>query len=128
MSSRRILLVEDTPALAREITDILAMSGYAVSVAPDGKQGLNAALLMRPDLIITDLKMPNMDGLEFIANVRREKGLSRMPVIILSARVTEEDRRKGLDSGANLYLKKPCSIDELLESIADLLKSNSSHE
>jgi DNA-binding response OmpR family regulator len=128
MNNLRVLLVEDTTALAKEIADILEMTGYTVHIVADGNEGMEAFRTWDPDLIITDLIMRNAGGLEFIERIRKEEELRHTPVIILSARVTEEDQRLGIEAGADIYLKKPCCIDALLDSVTSLLNQHSNDD
>jgi two-component system, chemotaxis family, chemotaxis protein CheY len=114
-----ILLIEDTQSLAETIADILHMEGFKVTIAGNGAEGLRM-LEPLPDIIITDLLMPEMDGIEFIRNVRLQRRINT-PIIVLSARVTEESIQEGMDAGANLFLGKPFDADRLLDSIHTLL-------
>jgi len=119
---KSILLVEDTEDLGEMICDILKISGYQVAWAKDGGDGLAKYLSIKPDLVVTDLVMPVMNGLEVISKIREIDHENNVPIIILSAKATPEDQETGFKAGASLYLKKPCSSKLLLESIKDLLK------
>lgn len=121
--SSRILLIEDTEDLGEMIRDILSKEGYEVIWAKDGRSGIEFYKHTNPDLIITDLVMPYMDGLEVIRCVREAERAAKIPIIILSAKATPEDQAIGIATGANLYLKKPCSGSLLLSSIQSLLRS-----
>jgi DNA-binding response OmpR family regulator len=114
-----ILLIEDTQSLAETIADILHMEGFEVTIASNGAEGLRR-LEPLPDIIITDLLMPEMDGIEFIRNVRQQRKINT-PIIVLSARVTEESIQEAMDEGANVFLGKPFDADRLLESIHTLI-------
>ena len=117
----RILLIEDTEDLGEMIRDILSMEGYQVSWARDGREGLRLFLESRFDLLITDIVMPHLNGLELTRAIQVENGLAKTPIIILSARTSPEDQAIGYAAGATVYLKKPCSSVVLLESIHALL-------
>jgi two-component system response regulator MprA len=105
-------LVEDEPALARLVENVLDEEGYRVSVASDGAAALTEAELHNPDLVLLDLSLPRLDGLEVCRRLRRQG--RRMPVIVLTARDSVPDRVSGLDAGADDYLVKPFAFDELL--------------
>jgi DNA-binding response OmpR family regulator len=118
---KRILLVEDTAHLAEEIADILRLEGYLVAVANNGLRALERLPESRPDLIITDLLMPGMDGFELIKQVRSMASLKSIPIIILSAKTSEADRIRGKEAGADAFVVKPCKTHELLASINSLI-------
>jgi two-component system response regulator MprA len=108
----RVLLVEDEPALARLVENVLDEEGYRVTVAGDGASALTEAELQNPDLVLLDLSLPRVDGLEVCRRLRIQG--RRMPVIVLTARDSVPDRVSGLDAGADDYLIKPFAFDELL--------------
>jgi len=115
-----ILLVEDDASLAMGIAHNLRYEGYTVHVAGDGAAGLKTALAERPDLIVLDLMLPRLSGLEVLRTLRAE-GLE-MQVIILSARSQETDKVKGLKLGADDYLTKPFALAELLARVESALR------
>lgn len=120
----RILLIEDTEDLGENIRDVLRMEGFDVVWARNGKIGLDTYHEINPSLIVTDIIMPHMNGLEVVREVRafeKKTGASPIPIIILSAKATPEDHAEGLAAGANIYLKKPCSIDNLMKSVRSLI-------
>lgn len=106
-----VLLIEDHPPLRETLTRSLRQKGLQVHGAPDGRTGLETWMRYRPDVVILDLSLPELDGLEVLAKGRAE-GLST-PVLILTARSTLSDRVLGLNSGADDYLAKPFDLDEL---------------
>ena len=117
----RILIVEDKPEVARwEMRHLDA--GYAFYFAADGVQALQKAEEIVPDLIITDVMMPVMDGLEFCRKVRSAELLSHIPVIMVTAKAEHEDRLRGLEAGADAYLEKPYDDKELLIRVRMLLE------
>jgi DNA-binding response OmpR family regulator len=118
-----ILLIEDTEDLGEMICDILKISGYQVTWAKNGGDGVAQYFSSKPELVITDLVMPVMSGLEVITKIRATDTGRQVPIIILSAKATPEDKETGFKAGASLYLSKPCSSKLLLESIKDLLTS-----
>ena len=111
----RILLVEDDDLLAAGIRDTLERALYAVEWVPDGAQALAALKSNTFDLVVLDLGLPKVDGVEVLRTVRGEGGT--VPVIVLSARDTAPDRVLGLDAGADDYLVKPFDVDELLARV-----------
>src|ERR1700722_6763778 len=107
MPKGRIVVVEDEPAIRRGVVDALRLTGYEVSEAADGNVGLQIAVQPNIDLILLDLLLPLRDGLEVLSELR--KVCPTRPVIILTARGTEEDRVRGLRMGADDYVGKPFS-------------------
>jgi DNA-binding response OmpR family regulator len=116
----KILLVEDNAQLAEGIEYNLKLEGYDVGIAENGRVGIDTAREWRPDLILLDLMLPEMDGYQVLRNLRASG--SRVPVIILSARGEEADKVRGFKLDADQYVTKPFSIVELLERIASLLR------
>jgi DNA-binding response OmpR family regulator len=116
----RILLVEDDDLLAAGIRDTLERALYAVEWVPDGAQALAALKSNAFDLVVLDLGLPKVDGVEVLRQVRGEGGA--VPVIVLSARDTAPDRVLGLDAGADDYLVKPFDVDELLARVRAQLR------
>jgi len=120
MSGERILVVEDERAIASMLRRGLALDGYTVTVAEGGKAALDAVRDRSPDLVVLDLMLPDLDGLE-VARRLRAAG-EHMPVLMLTARDGVSDRVRGLDAGADDYLVKPFALDELLARVRALLR------
>ena len=118
--SERILVVEDDPSILRGLQLNLTMEGYRVRSAMDGETGLQLARSERPDLLVVDLMLPRMDGLELIREVRRTD--PDLPIVILSAKGHESDKVAGLSLGADDYVVKPFSLKELLARIGAALR------
>ena len=118
--SARILLVEDNSDLAEGIEYNLKLEGYDVRIAENGRLGVEAARSWRPDVVLLDLMLPEMDGYQVLRSIRGDG--NRVPVIILSARGEEADKVRGFRLDADQYVTKPFSIVELLERIAALLR------
>jgi DNA-binding response OmpR family regulator len=114
----RVLVIEDEPRLARHISTALMRQNHEPSARYDGAEGLQAALLDSPDLIVLDLSLPQLDGFSVLARLREAQCPSR--VLILTARGQVEDRVKGLKAGADDYLSKPFAMDELIARIEAL--------
>lgn len=115
----RILVVDDEPQLTRVLRTGLGLRNYDVRVAADGLAGFEMFIDWRPDLVITDLAMPNVDGLELC---RRLRAVSQVPIIILSAKGEEKTKVQALDLGADDYVTKPFGIDELLARVRASLR------
>lgn len=111
---KRILVVDDEPQITRVLRTSLAGSGYDVRTADDGHSGLRAAREWQPDLVITDISMPNMSGIELCRALRAE---SAMPIIVLSVKGEEKTKVEALDAGADDYVTKPVGMDELLARV-----------
>ena len=116
---RKILLVDDDPDILEICRDYLKASAFDVAIAKDGVQGLAAARREKPDLIVLDWMMPEMDGLELCKSIRRE---SNVPIIMLTARVEETDKLIGLELGADDYITKPFSPRELVARVKVVLR------
>jgi heavy metal response regulator len=116
----RILVVEDESSIANFIRQGLSEAGYAVDVASDGQEGLAYALAAEYDVLVLDIMLPYLDGLEVLRETRRQ-GL-KVPTLMLTARDTVDDRVSGLDAGADDYLVKPFAFPELLARIRALLR------
>lgn len=117
----RILLAEDTSQLAEEISDILRLEKFDVVIARNGKEALDLMSARRPDLVITDLLMPVMDGFELIERIKSNPELKSIPVITLSAKASPEDRAHAQAAGADRFVQKPCKAHELVSAIRSLL-------
>lgn len=121
----RILVVDDEPQIARVLRTGLKTHGYDVRVAADGVSALEAFKDWHPDLVVTDLSMPNLDGLELC---RRLRALSPLPIIVLSVRGEEKNKVEALDAGADDYVTKPFGMDELLARVrAQLRRATATH-
>jgi DNA-binding response OmpR family regulator len=121
--SHQLLMIEDDARLARMVADYLGQSGFGVSQAADGQHGLAAVQAGAPDLVILDLMLPDMDGLEVCRRIRALPGaLARTPVLMLTAKGDPMDRIIGLEIGADDYLPKPFEPRELLARIRAVLR------
>ena len=117
---QRVFLVEDEPALARVLSDMLAGNGYDVESCADGQEALNSANDRAYDLIVLDVMLPSLDGFEVAARLRRSG--TDTPILMLTARDELSDKVMGLKSGADDYLTKPFEAEELLARIEALLR------
>ena len=119
MANAKILVVDDEPSILNLITAYLKPEGYEVYTAEDGPSGLKAARSFKPDLIVLDVMLPGMDGVEVLTRLRRE---SDVYVILLTAKTEETDRVVGLTIGADDYVTKPFSPRELVARIKSALR------
>ena len=113
----RILIADDNADMREHLRRLIGRDGYTVEVVPDGQAALAAAARTRPDLILTDVMMPRLDGFGLLQAVRADPALREVPVIVLSARAGDEAKVEGLDAGADDYLTKPFSARELLARV-----------
>ncbi|MDH1571505.1 hybrid sensor histidine kinase/response regulator [Pseudomonas sp. GD03746] len=122
VSSKRILVVDDSLTVRELQRKLLSNRGFEVAVAVDGMDGWNALRSEDFDLLITDIDMPRMDGIELVTLVRRDQRLQSLPVMVVSYKDREEDRRRGLDAGADYYLAKASFHDDaLLDAVVELI-------
>lgn len=118
----RILLVEDEPGLCTALGALLAKQNYTVDTAMDGISALNKALTGIYDGIILDIMLPRLDGLQIVSSLRQAQ--QNVPILLLSARAEIEDKIQGLDAGANDYMTKPFSSEELLARVRAMTRSS----
>ena len=122
LTRKRILVVDDSLTVRELQRKLLINRGYDVAVAVDGMDGWNALRAEHFDLLITDIDMPRMDGIELVTLLRRDNRLQSMPVMVVSYKDREEDRRRGLDAGADYYLAKASFHDDaLLDAVVELI-------
>ena len=119
MSNGRVLVVDDEQSIRRAVGRALASRGYRVELATDGEEALAVAAAFQPDLVVLDLNLPALDGLEVCRQLR---GWSSVPILVLSVREDEPDKVAALDLGADDYLTKPFGIDELMARVRALLR------
>jgi len=119
---KRVLVVDDSLTVRELERKLLDNMGYAVEVAVDGMDGWNAARTGHFDLMVTDIDMPRMDGIELVTLIKKDPNLKNMPVMIISYKDREEDRQRGLEAGADYYLTKGSFHDEtLLQAVVDMI-------
>jgi DNA-binding response OmpR family regulator len=123
MQERRplVLVADDDPDILSLVTLRLERSGYDVVSAGDGEQALERARTRAPDLALLDVMMPKLDGYEVTARLRQEEATRHLPVILLTARVQESDIARGVEAGADDYVKKPFSTHELRDRVQAVL-------
>src|SRR5919197_4600677 len=118
----RVLVVDDEPQITRVLRTVLTSQGYQVQTASEGETALTNFAEWRPELVITDLYMPHMDGLELC---RRIRAMSSVPIIVLSVKGEERTKVEALDIGADDYVTKPFGMDELLARVRAALRRSS---
>jgi DNA-binding NarL/FixJ family response regulator len=118
----KILIVDDDLGTRLSISDYLELSGYSVITANDGQEALVMVEEYHPDLIVTDIVMPRMNGYELVRRVRQKAEFRLLPVILLTARTKTQERILGYQSGCDLYLPKPFELEELAAAIRNLLE------
>jgi DNA-binding NarL/FixJ family response regulator len=122
---KRLLLIDDDPNLILLVKDYLEFRGYEVITAENGQEALDVLDQETPDMIICDVMMPQMDGYSLVENVRKNPRTSWIPVLFLSAKGQSQDRVKGLNTGADVYMVKPFEPEELVAQVESSLKQAS---
>jgi len=119
--NERILIVEDNPENMKVFEMVLNAKGYTLLKATDGEEALDMAIREHPDLIIMDIQLPKMNGLEVTKKLRGNSAFSHIPIIAVSAYAMKGDKEKAIEAGCNAYLSKPFNIHELTGMIAEML-------
>src|ERR1043165_7173866 len=119
---KKILVIEDEPEMRRNITTLLRYYDYAPIAAENGRAGVEAARRQKPDLILCDVMMPELDGYGVLQALQTEASLARIPFIFLTAKGEKNDLRSGMDLGADDYLTKPVANTELVRAIGARLR------
>lgn len=123
----KILVIEDEADIRDELVDWLYFEGYDVAIAIDGQQGIELAIEEQPDLIISDIRMPVMDGREVLMHVRSHPELSHVPFIFVTASAERDSVRLGMNLGADDYITKPFTVDEILTAIQAQVQKHRHH-
>ncbi len=121
---KKILIVEDNAAVRENLEEILELSEYDVTTAENGKRGIELAKRVKPDLIICDIMMPDLDGYGVLRLLSKKPETASIPFIFLTAKAEKSDMRKGMNLGADDYITKPFEEDDLLQAIETRLKKN----
>ena len=122
MARPRVLYIEDNEFNRTLVMRVLTVEDIQVIEAPDGKTGQELALSERPDLILMDINLPDIDGYELTARLKRMVELKRTPIVALTANVMKGDREKTMDAGCDGYIQKPIDVDRLPDQIRSFLK------
>ncbi len=121
-----ILIVEDNEKNMKLVRDILGHKGYTTLEAITGEEGVRLAIERQPDLILMDIQLPDIDGIEALARIRKHPALDAIPVLAVSASVMPEDQHKIVNSGFDAYLTKPISLKPFMATVARFLKDGRS--
>ena len=120
---KKIIIVEDQPAVADLFEEMLGMDGYLVIKIHSSTGALSVIRAENPDVVLLDIMMPDVSGLEVLRFLQREPGLQQIPVVIVSAKTLPEDIRTGLEAGATVYLTKPVDVNKLRETVAQVIRA-----
>jgi DNA-binding response OmpR family regulator len=121
MPDSTVLVVDDDPVILKLLEVNFEMEGFAVLVAHDGEEGIEVARTGKPDVIVSDIMMPKVSGLELVTALKGDPGTSKIPIILLSAKAQNADVRSGLDAGADDYVTKPFEPLDLVDRVNKLL-------
>jgi len=119
--TRSVLVVDDEQDTAEMLVEMMHLSGYHVFKSSSGRQAIQMVTRERPDVVLLDMMMPDISGLDVLLYMRHDPRLQRIPVIILSARCMPSDIKSGLDAGADLYLTKPVGCEDLRDAVEEVL-------
>ena len=120
---KKIIIVEDQPAVADLLEEMLGIDGYQMIKIHSSTGALSVIRAENPDVVLLDIMMPDVSGLEVLKYMQREPGLQQIPVVIVSARTSSSDIRAGMDAGATVYLTKPVDVDVLRETVARVIRA-----
>ncbi|WP_240543711.1 response regulator transcription factor [Spirosoma foliorum] len=118
----QILLIEDDVQMRENVAELLTLQGFQVETATNGREGISQALVHSPDLILCDIMMPEVSGYQVLEVVRSNRLISKVPFIFLTAKSDPTDLRRGMELGADDYLTKPFTLQNLLNTIESQLK------
>ena len=120
---KKIIIVEDQPDIADLLEEMLRLDQYQVIKIHSGTGALSMISAENPDVVLLDIMMPDVSGLEVLRFMHREPGLQQIPVVIVSAKTLPEDIRTGFEEGATAYLTKPVDMDKLRETVAGVIRA-----
>ena len=126
MADSTVLVVDDDPVILKLLEVNFEMEGFTVLVARDGEEGIDVARADQPDLIVSDIMMPKVSGLELVTALKGDPTTSEIPIILLSAKAQNADVRSGLDAGADDYVTKPFEPLDLVDRVNRLLEARAS--
>jgi CheY-like chemotaxis protein len=126
--SRTVMIIEDEPDAAEMFAEMMRLSGFRVVKLLNSVPALAALTSDRPDVVILDVMLPDISGLEVLHRIRRDPGLAGIPVIVVSAKSMPSDIKTGLDAGASLYLTKPVGFLDLKQAVDRILPKDSSRQ
>ena len=120
-ANNRVLIVDDSLSVRNSLSQLMNDGGYQVVVARDGLEAIDMLDKERPDIILTDLEMPRMNGLELVSYIRNSERWSPMPIVMITSRTLAKHRKQAEAAGVNRYITKPFTEDDVLASIDDHL-------
>jgi DNA-binding response OmpR family regulator len=120
--SKKVLIVDDEPNIVLSVEFLMRREGHEVVTASDGQEAIDLLGSTRPDLMILDVMMPRKNGFEVCAEVRADPALSRIPILMLTAKGREAEMKKGISLGADAYITKPFSTHDLVAKVHELLQ------
>lgn len=121
VSRTHILVVDDDPCVRAILHEVLEESGFFVTQAENGRLGYEATQIKIPDLVVVDMMMPEMNGLEFVQLLRAQPATVSLPIIMMTAESKLDDKQAGFDAGVDVYLLKPCGPQQLLGYVKSIL-------
>ena len=121
MDKKKILVADDEPHILRVVKDKLINAGFQVIISVNGEEALQAAIREKPDLILLDVMMPKLNGFEVCRKLREDQSFATVPIMLLTARGQEVDRKMGMEAGATEYITKPFSPRQLLQIVQEKL-------
>ncbi|MFA8341567.1 MAG: two-component system response regulator [Rhodothermaceae bacterium] len=120
---KKIVIIDDSEEITSSLEDLLQTVGYIPFIASNATDGLNIIRTENPDLIISDIMMPVLDGFYVLQELKSDENISHIPVIVITAKTEKETLTRSMDSGANYFLEKPFSIKELLNIIESVFEN-----
>jgi CheY-like chemotaxis protein len=118
ITMKKILVIEDCLEIRENVAELLLLNGYEVLTASNGKEGMETTLVEQPDLLICDISMPGMDGFDVLTLLRKNKRIAHIPLIFLTARAEKKDVLSGLNQGAQHYIVKPFTEEQLIRAVS----------
>ena len=122
---KKIVIIDDAEEITSSLEDLLSAFGYKTFIADNAEDGIKMIRNNKPDLIISDIMMPVLDGFFVLQEIKTDKSISEIPIIIITAKTEKETFNKSMESGANYFIEKPFSIKELLKTIEKILNNES---
>jgi len=120
----KILIVDDSLSARNSLSELAKDAGYNVTLARDGLDALNSLRSETPDLVLTDLEMPRMNGLELTSSIRDDNNLSHLPVVMVTSRTTQKHKEQALSAGIDAYVTKPYTTEDLMSVVDQQLKGD----
>ena len=120
--AKRVLLAEDEPNIVASLEFLLGRAGYEIVAYSDGAEALSAIKTDPPDIVVLDMMLPSLDGLEILRQLRAEAGCANLPVIMLTAKGQQEDRDSAMNAGADLFITKPFANSDVVDAVKSFLE------